>query len=63
MRKDFASALYDFMSLDNNVYLITGDLGFGLWDKIRDTYTDRFYNVGSSEMVMNGCCYWIGNGR
>jgi transketolase len=54
MRKEFASALYDFMSLNNNVYLITGDLGFGLWDKIRDTYTDRFYNVGSSEMVMMG---------
>lgn len=54
MRKEFASALYSFMSVNDNSYLITGDLGFGLWDKIRDTYKDRFYNVGSSEMVMMG---------
>jgi len=54
MRKDFATALYDFMSKNDNAYLITGDLGFGLWDNIRDTFKDRFYNVGSSEMVMMG---------
>ena len=54
MRKEFAAALYDFMSENSDAYLITGDLGFGLWDKIRNTYIDRFYNVGSSEMVMMG---------
>lgn len=54
MRKDFAELLFQEMAVNENIYLITGDLGYGLWDKIRDTYPDRFYNVGSSEMAMMG---------
>lgn len=54
MRKAFAQLLYNEMSSNPNIYLITGDLGYGLWDKIRDEYPDRFYNVGSSEMAMMG---------
>jgi transketolase len=54
MRKIFAEMLFNEMSTNKDIYLITGDLGYGLWDKIRDTYPDRFYNVGSSEMVMMG---------
>lgn len=42
------------MSTNPDIYLITGDLGYGLWDKVRDDYPDRFFNVGSSEMVMMG---------
>ena len=33
---------------------MTGDLGYGLWDRIRLDYQDRFYNVGSSEQLMLG---------
>lgn len=54
MRKQFAQLLLDEMRVNPNIYLITGDLGYGLWDKIRDEFPDRFYNVGSSEMVMMG---------
>lgn len=54
MRKDFAEMLYNEMAFNKDIYLITGDLGYGLWDRIRDTYKDRFYNVGSSEMAMMG---------
>ena len=54
MRKDFAKLLLTEMRLNTNVYLITGDLGYGLWDDIRDEFPDRFYNVGSSEMAMMG---------
>jgi transketolase len=54
MRKDFAELLFQEMAVNEDIYLITGDLGYGLWDKIRDTYPDRFYNVGSSEMAMMG---------
>jgi transketolase len=42
------------MKHNKDIYLITGDLGYGLWDTIRDEYPDRFYNVGSSEMAMMG---------
>ena len=54
MRKQFAQLLHSEMAINPDIYLITGDLGYGLWDKIRDDYPDRFYNVGSSEMAMMG---------
>jgi len=54
MRKKFASLLHSEMIKNEDIYLITGDLGYGLWDDIRDSYPDRFFNVGSSEMVMMG---------
>jgi transketolase len=54
MRKNFASLLHEAMSSNDDIYLITGDLGYGLWDRIRDDFPKRFYNVGSSEMAMMG---------
>lgn len=54
MRKLFAEMLFNEMQVNDDVYLITGDLGYGLWDKIRDYYPKRFFNVGSSEMAMMG---------
>ena len=54
MRKLFSELLHKEMSRDERVVLITGDLGYGLWDRIRIDYSDRFYNVGSSEQLMVG---------
>ena len=54
MRRELAKLLFNEMELNPNIYLITGDLGYGLWDNIRDTYPNRFFNVGSSEMAMMG---------
>ena len=54
MRKQFAELLFQEMAINEDVYVITGDLGYGLWDKIKDTYPTRFFNVGSSEMAMMG---------
>ena len=54
MRKQFAELLFQEMAVNEDVYVITGDLGYGLWDKIKDTYPTRFHNVGSSEMAMMG---------
>lgn len=54
MRKQFAQLLFEEMSKNEDIYLVTGDLGYGLWDQIRDTFPTRFYNVGSSEMAMMG---------
>jgi transketolase len=53
-RKLFAELLFNEMAVNEDIYLVTGDLGYGLWDKIRDTYPERFFNVGSSEMAMMG---------
>ena len=54
MRKIFAEKLYDKMKVNDDIYLITGDLGYGLWDRVRDDFPNRFFNVGSSEMSMMG---------
>ena len=54
MRKLFSELLHKEMSRDERVVLITGDLGYGLWDRIRIDYSDRFYNVGSAEQLMVG---------
>lgn len=54
MRKLFAEMLFNEMAINNDIYLITGDLGYGLWDRIKDAYPKRFYNVGSAEMAMMG---------
>lgn len=54
MRKLFSELLHKEMSKDGDIVLITGDLGYGLWDRIRIDYSDRFYNVGSAEQLMIG---------
>jgi transketolase len=56
MRKQFAKLLFEMKWIENKdiSILITGDLGYGLWDEIKNTYPDRFHNVGSSEMAMMG---------
>lgn len=54
MRRDFAKMIHTEMATNPDIYLITGDLGYGLWDQVRDDYPDRFFNVGSSEMAMMG---------
>ena len=54
MRKDFSKLLHDEMAVEPSLVLITGDLGYGLWDKIKIDYPSRFYNVGSSEQLMMG---------
>ena len=45
MRKEFAEFLYNEMASNEKIHLITGDLGYGLWDKIKLDYPDRFHNV------------------
>jgi len=54
MRKEFASLLHSAMSENENIILLTGDLGYGLWDKIKIDYPDRFYNTLSAEQLMLG---------
>jgi transketolase len=54
MRKEFASLLHSAMSENENIILLTGDLGYGLWDKIKIDYPDRFYNTLSAEQLMMG---------
>ena len=54
MRKEFAKFLHNEMAINENIHLLTGDLGYGLWDKIKLDYPDRFHNVMSSEQLTIG---------
>lgn len=54
MRKEFVDELHQIMKEDKNVYLLTGDLGFGYLDEIQKDFPDRFINVGASEQTMMG---------
>ena len=38
MRKLFSQLLHKEMSRDERIILITGDLGYGLWDRIKIDY-------------------------
>ena len=52
MRKEFSKKLHSAMGKNESLFLLTGDLGYGLWDRIKIDYPDRFYNVGSSAQLI-----------
>src|SRR3989338_63289 len=54
MRRDFANELHQMMKKNKNIWLLTGDLGFGILENIRDEFPDRFINCGTSEQAMMG---------
>ena len=55
MRKEFVNWLLEKMSVDEDVILLTADLGYGLLDPVREKFPDRFWNVGASEQLLLGC--------
>ena len=50
----FCGKLLEEMHLNKDIVVITGDLGYGAFDKIKETYPQRFFNVGASEQAMVG---------
>ena len=54
MRRYFADVLHTKMRDDARIWVVTGDLGYKMWDKIKTDFPDRFINVGAAEQVMVG---------
>ena len=54
MRRRFAELLYEAMKTDDRVFLITADLGFRLWDRIKEDFPNRYANVGAAEQAAVG---------
>lgn len=54
MRTLFGKLLADSMINDPKLWLLTGDLGFGVLNKARESVPDRSYNVGAAEQLMLG---------
>lgn len=52
MRRIFAQELYKHMATNKDIWLVTGDLGYGMWDRVRDDFPDRFLNTGAAEVAM-----------
>lgn len=50
----FGRELYFTMQADPRIILFTADLGFVLFDKIRNDFPDRFVNAGASEQSALG---------
>lgn len=54
MRAYFAECIHKHMKKNKNIYVIVNDLGYRMWDKIREEFPDRFINVGAAEQTLIG---------
>jgi transketolase len=54
MRDAFVEALLEEATKDENIILITGDLGFGVLDKFQRELPNQFINSGVNEQTMMG---------
>ena len=54
MRNAFVKKLEEMISKNKNIYLLTGDLGFSVFDRLKEEYPDNYINVGLSEANMVG---------
>jgi transketolase len=54
MRGAFFRGLMDLAAHDDRVYLLVGDLGFGVVEPFIQNFPDRFVNVGVAEQNMTG---------
>lgn len=54
MRRCFADSLHERMREDDRIWVVTGDMGYKMWDRIRRDFPERFINTGAAEQVMVG---------
>lgn len=54
MRGWFVYEVFQRMKTNKNIYVVTGDLGYRVWDDHRAAYPDRVFNVGAAEQAMVG---------
>ena len=54
MRGYFSYELYRHMEKNKNIWVVVGDLGYGMFDEIKKDFPDRFINVGAAEQIMMG---------
>ena len=52
MRNRFGELLANSIAKDEKLWLLTGDLGFGVLNKAREVAPDRSFNVGAAEQLM-----------
>lgn len=52
MRREFLAGLLELAEIDDRVFLVTADLGFGAIEPFADAFPDRFLNIGVAEQAM-----------
>jgi len=54
MRRAFINKITQLVSKNKDIYLLTGDLGFSIFDEFQKDFPDNYLNVGLSEANMIG---------
>lgn len=54
MRDAFLKALTELAENDKEIMLLTGDLGFGVFEDFEERFPNQYYNVGVAEQNMTG---------
>ena len=54
MRDAFINALTDLAENDKDIVLLTGDLGFGVFEEFEARFPGQYFNVGIAEQNMMG---------
>lgn len=54
MRTAFIKKLIEMAKKDKDIYLITADLGFSVFEEFKEMFPNRFINVGIAESAMIG---------
>lgn len=54
MRKLFAKYLYEEMKNNSQITILLGDVGYGVFDEIKNNFPKRIINCGSTEQLMIG---------
>jgi len=54
MRKAFVNTLVELAEKDKDIYLLTGDLGFSVFENFAQKFPERFINCGVAEQNMMG---------
>ncbi|MFC1675330.1 hypothetical protein ACFL1K_05555 [Candidatus Omnitrophota bacterium] len=54
MRRYFAQSLHRKMRSDPRIWVVTADIGYGMWDRIKKDFPRRFINTGAAEQAMIG---------
>lgn len=52
MRTLFSKLLLEEAKKNKDIVILTGDLGFGLWDEFQKELPGQFFNVGASEQAL-----------
>ncbi len=63
MRKECMELLVAEMHNNQDIVTLTADLGFGILDQVRQTFPERFYNVGAAEQLLIGAAVGLAENK